>query len=55
MTPYRVLYGKEPMLPSTILKREFNIDEALETRNVELSDAYVTELVVHMEEIRKIV
>ena len=52
MTPYRVLFGKEPMLPSTILIREFDIDKALETTDLALSDAYVTELAVHMEEIR---
>jgi len=52
MTPYRVLFGKEPMLPSTILIREFDIDKALATTDLALSDAYVTELAVHMEEIR---
>ena len=52
MTPFRVLFGKEPMLPSTILISEFDIDKALKTSDVVLSDAYVTELAVHMEEIR---
>ena len=26
MTPYKVLFGRDPMLPSTILKREFDLD-----------------------------
>lgn len=41
MTPYRVLYGRDPMLPSTILKRDFNLDEALATQDVGLSEEYV--------------
>ena len=55
MTPYRVLYVKEPMLPSTILIREFNIDKALDAKDIEISDAYVTELAVHMAEIHRII
>lgn len=53
MTPYRVLFGRDPMLPSTILKRDFDLDKALETQDVSISDAYVAELAEQMHHIRQ--
>ena len=51
ITSYRVLFGRDPMLPSTILKREFDLDSALQTQDVGIGEAYVD--VAHMSDIRK--
>lgn len=52
LTPYRVLYGREPMLPSTILVRSFDLDKALATVDAGLAEEYIMELAAHMEGIR---
>lgn len=51
LTPYRVIFGRDPMLPSTILRREFNLDKALATEDISTSEEYVLELVAHMHDI----
>ena len=55
MTPYRVLYGREPMLPSSILIRNFDLDKALATVDEGMAEEYTIELAGHMEEIRQVV
>ena len=55
MTPYHVLYGREPMLPSSILIRNFDLDKALATVDEGMAEEYTIELAAHMEEIRQVV
>lgn len=54
-TPFKVLFGKEPMLPSSLKVREFALSAALQAATEENAAEYVDALTVYLLEIHEIV
>lgn len=52
-TPYRVLFGKEPLLPSTLKVREFDLEAALTAEEDSEAAAYVDALAIYLLELRE--
>ena len=47
-TPYRILFGIEPSLPSSLKIREFDVEAALAAESEEALAVYADELAVGM-------
>ena len=52
MTPYRVIFGREPSLPSSIYSKDFDLEAALATAHAGTSEDFAEQLAEHMESIR---
>lgn len=55
MTPYRVIFGREPLLPSAVRVREFDIEGALAAADAATAEVYVEELSVYLQELCELV
>ena len=51
VTPYRLLFGKEPLLPSSVRLREFDLEAALEAADMADASAQVDALAAYLAEL----
>ena len=51
LTPYRVVFGRDPMLPSSLSVGSFDIEAALSVQDKGLAVEYVDALAVYMSEV----
>ena len=55
VTPYKLLFGREPLLPSSVRVCEFNLEAALEVVDEVAASEYVEDLVVYLAELHQVV
>ena len=55
VTPYKLLFGREPLLPSSVKVREFNLEAALEVVDEVAASEYVEDLVAYLAELHQVI
>ena len=55
VTPYKLLFGREPLLPSSVKVREFNLEAALEVVDEVAASEYVEDLVAYSAEFHQVI
>ena len=55
VTPYRLLFGKEPLLPSSVRVREFDVEAALEAADVVDASGHVEALAAYLWDLHQVV
>ena len=55
VTPYRVIFGCEPLLPSAVKVREYDLEAALKAADAASADEYVESLAMYLSELRALV
>lgn len=55
VTPYRLLFGKEPLLPSSVRVREFDVEAALEAVDVADASGHVEALAAYLWDLHQVV
>ena len=55
VTPYRLLFGKEPLLPSSVRLRKFDLEAVLEAADVADASAQVDALAAYLVELHRTV
>ena len=54
-TPYRVIFGKEPSLPSAVKAKSIDIEQALATQDEEAAEEYVEQLAEYLGDLHSLV
>lgn len=55
VTPYRLLFGKEPLLPSTVKIREFDLEAAIASIDQAEAEEQVDALATYLRELHQAV
>ena len=53
-TPYSVLFGREPLLPSCFRVRDFDLEAALATESEAAAEEFADELAVYLADVRRV-